>query len=47
MLQSSGVERSEQQWRDLIAPTGLKIVKIWKQDVTPRGTKALIECTRV
>ncbi|KAK1590435.1 S-adenosyl-L-methionine-dependent methyltransferase [Colletotrichum navitas] len=37
----SAKERTEEQWRNLLEPAGLKIVKIWTKG---EGVESLIEC---
>ena len=40
----SAMERTEQQWRDLLIPVGLKVVKIWAH---PDSTESIIEAVPV
>jgi len=47
MLQSSGIERTERQWRTLLDSVGLQIVKFWMQDNVPDGSEAVIECAKL
>ncbi|WQF86499.1 Putative O-methyltransferase domain, S-adenosyl-L-methionine-dependent methyltransferase superfamily [Colletotrichum destructivum] len=37
----SSRERTEEQWRRLLEPAGLRIIKIWSQG---EGVESLIEC---
>ena len=44
LVNFSGHERTEQQWRALLEPAGFKIVKIWTCD---SGTESLIEAEAI
>ena len=41
----SSLERTEQQWMDLVTEAGFKIVKVWKPKALSLGSNILIEAT--
>ena len=41
MAMLAAMERSEQQWRDLLGSVGLKILKIWTAEI---DSERIIEC---
>lgn len=43
----SGIERTETQWRSLVAAAGLEIVKIWYAEEINEGAEAVIECRKL
>jgi hypothetical protein len=40
MMQHTGMERNEEQWRQLLSSAGFQIVRIWRAEL---GTTAIIE----
>ncbi|GAB7351956.1 hypothetical protein MBLNU459_g2486t2 [Dothideomycetes sp. NU459] len=47
MLLSSGLERTETQWRHLLDSVGVRIVKIWTVGDIHEGNEAVIECEKI